>query len=171
MQHELAVITGLPKESIRVVYLDGSGCYGRNGHEDATADATLIAMKIGKPVRVQWMRQDETSRIENSFASEAFMDEVAAAAGADPAAFRLAHLNDARAIAVIQTAVKASDWQTRPSATQVNAGSTTRGRGISFALQQRHHLCGDRGRGGSETNHRSDFGDQGVCSPRLWSDC
>jgi CO/xanthine dehydrogenase Mo-binding subunit len=32
MQHELSVITGLPKESIRLVYLDGSGCYGRNGH-------------------------------------------------------------------------------------------------------------------------------------------
>jgi len=71
-------------------------------------------------------------RIENSFANEAFMDEVAAAAGADAAAFRLAHLNDARAIAVIQAAVKASNWQTRPSATQVNAGNVTRGRGISY---------------------------------------
>jgi len=230
MQHELAVLTGLPKESIRVVYLDGSGCYGRNGHEDATADAALIAMKIGKPVRVQWMRQDETAlapkspprtvdleasldasgkitgwkgdfyialnhiaafkpldfpllaasdtgiprpgnwvgflfqnagapyavpnilvttkhieqtflrsshlrspgRIENSFANESFMDELASAAGMDAAAFRLAHLSDARAIDVIQAVVKASNWQARPSATQVNAGNITRGRGISY---------------------------------------
>jgi len=61
MQHELSVITGLPKESIRLVYLDGSGCYGRNGHEDATADAALVSMAIGKPVRLQWMRHDETA--------------------------------------------------------------------------------------------------------------
>jgi len=61
MQHELSVITGLPKESIRLVYLDGSGCYGRNGHEDATADAALVSMIVGKPVRLQWMRHDETA--------------------------------------------------------------------------------------------------------------
>ena len=61
MQHELSVITGLPKERIRLVYLDGSGCYGRNGHEDASADAALIAIAIGRPVRVQWMRHDETA--------------------------------------------------------------------------------------------------------------
>jgi len=61
MQHELSVITGLPKESIRLIYLDGSGCYGRNGHEDATADAALASIAIGKPVRLQWMRHDETA--------------------------------------------------------------------------------------------------------------
>ena len=61
MQHELAVITGLPKDSIRLIYLDGSGCYGRNGHEDATADAALAAIALGKPVRMQWMRHDETA--------------------------------------------------------------------------------------------------------------
>ena len=61
MQHELSVITRLPKESIRLIYLDGSGCYGRNGHEDATADAALASMAIGKPVRLQWMRHDETA--------------------------------------------------------------------------------------------------------------
>ncbi len=230
MQHELSVITGLPKTAIRLVYLDGSGCYGRNGHEDATADAALIAMKIGKPVRVQWTRQDETAlapkspprsmdleasldaqgkitgwkgdffialnhiaafkpldfpllaasdtgiprpgnwvgflfqnagapyvvpnilvttkhvaqtflrsshlrspgRIENSFANESFMDELAAAAGADAAEFRLAHLNDARASAVIQAALKASNWTKRPSASQVTAGNIARGRGISY---------------------------------------
>ena len=39
--------------------LEGSGCYGRNGHEDAAADAALLAKIIGKPVRVQWSRADE----------------------------------------------------------------------------------------------------------------
>jgi CO/xanthine dehydrogenase Mo-binding subunit len=50
---------GLPKDAVRVVYLDGSGCYGMNGHDDAAADAALISRAVGRPVRVQWSRQDE----------------------------------------------------------------------------------------------------------------
>jgi len=49
----------LPKDAVRVVYLDGSGCYGMNGHDDAAADAALLSKAIGKPVRVQWSREDE----------------------------------------------------------------------------------------------------------------
>ncbi len=49
----------LPKEKVRLVYMDGSGCYGMNGHEDAAADAAIISQVIGKPVRVQWSRADE----------------------------------------------------------------------------------------------------------------
>ena len=51
MQDEVAAITGLPRAAIRLVYLDGAGCYGRNGHEDATADAALIATLTGKTDR------------------------------------------------------------------------------------------------------------------------
>ena len=43
-------------EDVRCIYVEGAGCYGRNGHEDAAADAALIAKEIGLPVRVQWMR-------------------------------------------------------------------------------------------------------------------
>ena len=49
----------LPAEDVRCIYIEGSGCYGRNGHEDAAADAALLAKAVGKPVRVQWMRADE----------------------------------------------------------------------------------------------------------------
>ena len=49
----------LPAEKIRVVYLDGAGCYGMNGHDDAAADAALLSRAVGRPVRVQWMREDE----------------------------------------------------------------------------------------------------------------
>ncbi|MFM2240423.1 MAG: hypothetical protein RJA69_1797 [Pseudomonadota bacterium] len=230
MQHELSIITKLPQQDIRLVYLDGAGCYGRNGHEDATADAALIAMEIGKPVRVQWTRQDETAlapkspprsmdfeaalddkgnlvgwkgdfyialnhiaafkpldfpllsatetgiprpgnwvgflfqnagapytvpnilvttkhiaqtflrsshlrspgRIENSFANEAFMDEVAFAAQADPAEFRLRHLKDPRATAVIEAALKTANWQPRVSHSAAGAGRVVKGRGISY---------------------------------------
>jgi nicotinate dehydrogenase subunit B len=66
MQHEIAPIVGLAMESIRVLFLDAPGCYGRNGAEDASADAALIATLIGKPVRVQHMRDDETARSPKS---------------------------------------------------------------------------------------------------------
>ena len=49
----------LPLENVRCIYLEGSGCYGRNGHEDAAADAALLAKAVGRPVRVQWSRADE----------------------------------------------------------------------------------------------------------------
>ena len=231
MQHELAVITGLPREAIRLVFIEGAGCYGRNGTEDAAADAALIATLIGKPVRVQWSRADETARapkspprtmdleagldaqgnvvawsgdfyialnhiaafkpldfpllaatetgiprpgnwvgflfqntgqpyqfpnirvntrhiaeaffrsshlrspgrIENSFANEGFMDELAMAANADPAEFRLRYLKDPRAVDVLQAAMKLAGWQPRPGPNP-NAGSgpVVKGRGIAY---------------------------------------
>ncbi len=230
MQHELSVITKLPFDRIRLVYLDGSGCYGRNGHEDASADAALIAIAIGQPVRVQWMRHDETAlapkspprsmdleaaldangqmvgwkgdfyialnhiqafkpldfpllsasetgvprpgnwvgflfqnagapyavpnievttkhvaqtflrsahlrspgRIENSFANESFMDEVAHLAGADAAEFRLRHLQDPRAKDVIQAALQTAGWVARPSASIAPSARVAKGRGIAY---------------------------------------
>ncbi len=56
---QLAQMLSLPEQDVRCIYVEGSGCYGRNGHEDAAADAVLIAKEIGKPVRVQWSRADE----------------------------------------------------------------------------------------------------------------
>ncbi|MFY9771387.1 MAG: molybdopterin cofactor-binding domain-containing protein [Xanthobacteraceae bacterium] len=50
---------GLPEETVRLIYLDGAGCYGMNGHEDAAADAAILARAVGRPVRVQWSREDE----------------------------------------------------------------------------------------------------------------
>jgi nicotinate dehydrogenase subunit B len=59
LRKQLALMLGLPDTDVRVIYIDGSGCYGRNGHEDAAADAALLARAVGRPVRVQWMRADE----------------------------------------------------------------------------------------------------------------
>jgi len=231
MQHELAVVTGLPREAIRLVFVEGAGCYGRNGTEDAATDAAVIAQAIGRPVRVQWSRADETARspkspprgmdleagldaqgnvvawnaefyialnhiaafkpldfpllaametgvprpgnwvgflfqnsgqpypfpnirvntrhisetffrsshlrspgrIENSFANEAFMDELAAAASADPAEFRLRYLKDERAIDVIRAAMKLARWQARPGPNpNAGSGEVVTGRGISY---------------------------------------
>ena len=49
----------VPAAKLRLVYLDGAGCYGMNGHEDAAADAAFMSRAVGAPVRVQWMRHDE----------------------------------------------------------------------------------------------------------------
>ncbi|MDQ2084008.1 molybdopterin-dependent oxidoreductase [Xanthobacteraceae bacterium Astr-EGSB] len=210
----LSELTGLGAEQIRCIHMEGSGCYGHNGADDVAADAVLLAIALpGRPVRVQWMREDEhrfepygpamiarlgaalqdgriadwhhdvwsnthstrpgkagdllsalylqapfppspprplpqpdgggdrnaiplyvlpsvrvTNRFipqmplrvsalrglgayMNVFAIESFMDELAAAAGADPVAFRLAHLEDARGRDVVTEAARRFGWQ------------------------------------------------------------
>ena len=63
----------------------------------------------------------------NVFAIESFMDELALAADADPVEFRLRHLTDARARAVIEKAAALAGWKSREQ------GNGERGRGIGFA--------------------------------------
>jgi len=55
----LSRVFGLVPEKVRVVFVEGSGSYGTNGADHAAADAVLLSKTIGKPVRVQWSRQDE----------------------------------------------------------------------------------------------------------------
>jgi nicotinate dehydrogenase subunit B len=59
LRKQLAAMLSFKDDKVRCIYIDGAGCYGRNGHEDAAADATLLARAVGAPVRVQWMRADE----------------------------------------------------------------------------------------------------------------
>jgi nicotinate dehydrogenase subunit B len=54
-----ATFLGLPADKVRLIYLEGAGCYGMNGHEDAAADAAILSRAVGRPVRVQWSREDE----------------------------------------------------------------------------------------------------------------
>jgi nicotinate dehydrogenase subunit B len=227
LKKQLAAMMNLPVESVRCIYVEGSGCYGRNGHEDAAGDATLLARAVGRPVRVQWMRADEhgwdpkgpptlidlraaldsdneviawesefflpegaagnvpliaaslaglphetayapgniiqnsaipyafpnirtvchrlaetpfrpswirtPGRMQNTYANEAFIDELAAAVGVDPLDFRLKHLKDPRGIDLLQRLAALSKWEKRPSP-QKNAGSgdIAQGRGLSY---------------------------------------
>ena len=56
----IAQMLHLPQEKVRCIHVEGSGCYGHNGADDAAADAALIARALpGQPVRVQWMREQE----------------------------------------------------------------------------------------------------------------
>jgi nicotinate dehydrogenase subunit B len=56
----IAEMLRMPPASVRLIHVEGSGCYGHNGADDAAADAALIARALpGTPVRVQWMREQE----------------------------------------------------------------------------------------------------------------
>jgi nicotinate dehydrogenase subunit B len=60
LQNSLSDLLGLGKENIRCIGMPGSGCYGHNGADDVSAEAALIAREFPeKPVRLQWMREDE----------------------------------------------------------------------------------------------------------------
>src|SRR5215468_5493736 len=231
LRKQLATMFGMPAEGVRCIYIEGSGCYGRNGHEDAAADAALLAKAVGRPVRVQWSRADEhgwdpkgpptlldlrasmddagnvtawesdffipqqsagsflvpltpaslaglpqkddiapgnifqnsaipykfanvktvcrrlettpfrpswirtPGRMQNTYANECFMDELAAAAKADPIEFRLKYLDpaDKRGIEVLTRLKALAKWETRPSP-QAGSGSgnIAKGRGVSY---------------------------------------
>jgi len=230
LRKQLAAMFDLPAENVRCIYVEGSGCYGRNGHEDAAGDAALLAKHVGAPVRVQWSRADEhgwdpkgpptlidvraamdnggnvtaweseffipqqtagsflvpltpatlaglpakpdiapgnifqnsaipykfanvktvchrlestpfrpswirtPGRMQNTYANECFMDELAAAAGVDPIAFRRKYLdpNDKRGLEVIERLVALAKWESRPSPQKQISGNVVRGRGMSY---------------------------------------
>jgi len=223
---QLAAMLSMKDSDVRALYLDGSGCYGRNGHEDAAADAALLAQAVRRPVRVQWMRDDEhgwdpkgpptlmdlqagldangnvvawysqlyipeggggnvklvaaelaglpfdkgmspgnviqntaipyafpnvrtvahrlaetpfrpswiraPGRMQNTFCNESFLDELAAAAGADPLEFRLRYINnDARGTELLKRLARFSQWQGRTSGKQAS-GDVATGRGVTY---------------------------------------
>ncbi|WP_425570279.1 molybdopterin cofactor-binding domain-containing protein [Pigmentiphaga soli] len=56
---DIAALVGLPADRVRLVRMEASGCYGRNCADDAAAEAALLAYELGRPVRVQLMRDEE----------------------------------------------------------------------------------------------------------------
>jgi CO/xanthine dehydrogenase Mo-binding subunit len=77
----LAELLRLPPEKVRCIHVQGSGCYGHNGADDVAADAALIARAMpGRPIRVQWMREQENT--SEPF-GPAMVAEVAAALDID----------------------------------------------------------------------------------------
>ncbi|MEM7125445.1 MAG: molybdopterin cofactor-binding domain-containing protein [Chloroflexota bacterium] len=108
------------------------GARHMGGHRNADPLYTFEQRRVvnhfvpNSPLRVSAMRS--LGAYANIFAIESFMDELALAARIDPVAYRLQHLNDERAKAVIQAAADKISWQPR------TAPSTSgRGTGIAFA--------------------------------------
>lgn len=228
LRKQLAQMFAMPAENVRCIYLEGAGCYGRNGHEDAAGDAAILAKAVGRPVRVQWSRADEhgwepmgpptlmdmratmddannvtawegdfyipqqtagsflvpltgavlagmpqkddiapgnifqnsaipykfanvrtvckrlentpfrpswirtPGRMQNTYANECFMDELAAEAKTDPIAFRRKYLDDKRGLELIDRLVALSKWETRPSPQKVASGNILKGRGMTY---------------------------------------
>jgi CO/xanthine dehydrogenase Mo-binding subunit len=58
-RHSVSVLTGLPLESVRVVFVRGSGCYGLNAADTVSYDSAVLSQAVHRPVRVQLTRQDE----------------------------------------------------------------------------------------------------------------
>jgi nicotinate dehydrogenase subunit B len=61
MRNGVAEFLGIPREQVRVVWMEGPQGYGRTAADDAGFEAAYIAKEIGRPVRVQWMRNEETA--------------------------------------------------------------------------------------------------------------
>jgi nicotinate dehydrogenase subunit B len=59
LRSAIADLLGMPADRVRIAWTEASGCYGHNGADDVAADAALMSQAVGKPVRVQWSRQDE----------------------------------------------------------------------------------------------------------------
>jgi CO/xanthine dehydrogenase Mo-binding subunit len=60
LRNELSRVLGVDPADVRVIHANGPGCYGHNGADDVALDAALLARAVrGRPVRVQWMRDDE----------------------------------------------------------------------------------------------------------------
>jgi CO/xanthine dehydrogenase Mo-binding subunit len=88
---------------------------------------------VASPMRTTHLR--DPNGPAGTFASESFMDELAAAAGADPMEFRLRHIQDARAKAVLTAAAERAKWQPRRSSQPRATGSVLTGRGVALALR------------------------------------
>jgi nicotinate dehydrogenase subunit B len=57
----VAAFLGMPREKVRVMWLDGPQLYGRTAADDVGFEAAFLAQELGRPVRVQWMRHEETA--------------------------------------------------------------------------------------------------------------
>ncbi|HZF32023.1 MAG TPA: molybdopterin cofactor-binding domain-containing protein [Gammaproteobacteria bacterium] len=61
LRNGVATFLGLPRERVRVLYMDGPQVYGRTAADDVGFEAAFLAHELGRPVRVQWMRNEETA--------------------------------------------------------------------------------------------------------------
>ena len=61
MRNGIAQFLQMPREKVRVIWLEGPQGYGRTAADDAGFEAAFLAKELGRPVRVQWMRDEESA--------------------------------------------------------------------------------------------------------------
>ncbi|WP_175776316.1 xanthine dehydrogenase family protein molybdopterin-binding subunit [Burkholderia anthina] len=101
----------------------------------ASPNRRFVCEDLAPLVRASWLRG--VSALPNSFAHDAFVDECAALAGIDPLAFRIRHLQDPRAIELLQAVADRAGWTPRAGRNKArderDAARVVRGRGIAYA--------------------------------------
>jgi CO/xanthine dehydrogenase Mo-binding subunit len=118
-----------------------TGCAGgRCGGTGVVRSERVLTHAVESPFWTGPLRSP--ARLQNTFAHESFMDEIAASVKADPVEYRLRHLRDPRLREVLIAVAKASGWETRPSPRRIAAAGTATGRGVSCVLYE-----GDNGYG------------------------
>jgi CO/xanthine dehydrogenase Mo-binding subunit len=111
-------------------YVTGLGGNGTAGGTGTVNSQRCLTHTVTSPFFTGPLRSP--ARLQNTFANESFMDEIAAALSLDPVQFRLNHLADTRLIAALNATAQAANWDTRPSPKQGNAKTgVVTGRGIS----------------------------------------
>jgi CO/xanthine dehydrogenase Mo-binding subunit len=113
-----------------------TGCVsGRCGGTGSIASQRVLTHNVQSAFFTGPLRSPE--RLQNTFAHESFMDEIAAAVKSDPVEYRLRHLKDPRLMAVVRSAVQAAGWQARPSPRpNIRRNGVTSGRGMSCVLYE-----------------------------------
>ena len=113
-----------------------TGCAGGScGGTGTVKSERVLTHTIRSPFFTGPLRSP--SRLQNTFAHESLMDEVAARVKADPVAYRLRHVSDSRLKDVIAAAAKAANWEARPSPRPNRpASGKASGRGISCVLYE-----------------------------------
>jgi nicotinate dehydrogenase subunit B len=97
--------------------------------EGLIKNTRVIAHSVDSPFFTGPLRSP--ARIQNTFANESFIDELAAAAKVDPVEFRLRYIGDYRLRDVLTGAAKAAGWRSRPSPKRASRGNLLTGRGIA----------------------------------------
>jgi CO/xanthine dehydrogenase Mo-binding subunit len=97
--------------------------------EGTVPNARVVSRAVDSPFFTGPLRSP--ARIQNTFANESFIDELAAAAKADPVEFRLRYAGDERLRDVITVAAKAAGWKSHVSPKRASKGDIATGRGIA----------------------------------------
>ena len=97
--------------------------------EGLVPNARVVAKTVDSPFFTGPLRSP--ARIQNTFANESFIDELAHAAKVDPVAYRLRYLGDKRLAHCVRVAAKAAKWEARTSPKKASSGNIATGRGIA----------------------------------------